>query len=214
MAKSRWMVNVLGKAGAASFEISVVREDNEAGRLYFTGFGKDKVLISHSNGISGQYPLLKTVWNLLLELAQTVADDLNFQDHLVLGRLRDIVIEHSKTGNVLVAVPKETGCEELYNQILGKVSSTTVYASVNDYRKFLVLEEEVFGHVAIVKVNLIRAGVQIKNYRTVCVSICGKAERDAQALWRARRMFGPENTLEQELVTEYGPMIIQTKKGL
>ncbi len=78
---AKWVVNIKGKAGSASFEISVVRDDNEHGKSSYGWFGEDKLLISH-NGGPCRWPLIPLVWDKMVKLAHEVADELN-TDELV-----------------------------------------------------------------------------------------------------------------------------------
>jgi len=76
MNKAKWVVNVKGNWGNKSFEISVVRDDNEHGKLSYGWFDQHKLLITHSGG-SCDWPLIKTVWDKQIALANSVADELN-----------------------------------------------------------------------------------------------------------------------------------------
>ncbi len=73
---NKWIVNVKGGAGKGSFEISVVREDNEHGIASYGWFDDNKLLIGSSGG-----PCCDTVtpriWIGLMALASVVASELN-----------------------------------------------------------------------------------------------------------------------------------------
>jgi hypothetical protein len=73
---SKWVVNIKGKAGAAPFEISVLRDDNGHGKLSYGWHGPDKIMISNDGGpCRDTVPPL--VWGKLIRVAQEVADELN-----------------------------------------------------------------------------------------------------------------------------------------
>jgi hypothetical protein len=72
----KWIVDIKGMAGSRSFEISVLREDNQLGIKSYGWFGSDKLLITH-NGGPCQWPLDKIVWSKAVKLAHEVADELN-----------------------------------------------------------------------------------------------------------------------------------------
>lgn len=77
--RRRWIVKVFGRAGAESFEISVVRSDNEHGQKSYGWFDENKLLISH-NGGPCHWPVIKPVWDRLIKAAQEVADELNAKE--------------------------------------------------------------------------------------------------------------------------------------
>jgi len=72
----KWVVDVKGHAGDKSFEISVLRDDNEHGKRSYGWFDDNKILITHSGGPC-HWPLTPMVWEKALILAQEVADELN-----------------------------------------------------------------------------------------------------------------------------------------
>ena len=76
-----WVVDTKGGPGKESFEISVIRESNEHGfRSYGWYNPNEKRLISH-NGGPCQWPIDdQFTWDLLVEVAQKVADNLNAVD--------------------------------------------------------------------------------------------------------------------------------------
>lgn len=76
---AEWVVNIKGKANHASFEISVVRDDNEHGKRSYGWFGENKLLISH-NGGPCSWPLTPLVWDKMVKAAHEVADELNAED--------------------------------------------------------------------------------------------------------------------------------------
>ncbi len=71
-----WIVDTKGGPNKPSFEISVLRADNEHGIHSYGWFGEDKLLVSH-NGGPCSWPVTSRVWKGLVELATTVADELN-----------------------------------------------------------------------------------------------------------------------------------------
>lgn len=74
---NRWRVQIHGKAGDKSFEISVVNIDKiNSAQRYFGWFDENKLLITH-NGGPCHWPLKPFVWDKMLKLAQEVADNLN-----------------------------------------------------------------------------------------------------------------------------------------
>jgi hypothetical protein len=74
----KWVVDIKGKAGEHSFEISVLRESNSHGRKSFGWFGPDKLLITH-NGGPCHWPLVQSVWDRCVRVAEETADELNAQ---------------------------------------------------------------------------------------------------------------------------------------
>jgi hypothetical protein len=72
----KWVVNIKGKPESTSFEISVVRDDNEHGKKSYGWIGDDKILITHDGG-PGTCSLTKTVWDKCVKVAHEVADELN-----------------------------------------------------------------------------------------------------------------------------------------
>ncbi len=71
-----WIVHTKGGPGLESFEIAVLREDNEHGIRSYGWFGDRKILISHSGG-PGHWPLIDFVWKELLGVAERTAAHLN-----------------------------------------------------------------------------------------------------------------------------------------
>ena len=82
MAKSDWIAQVKGEKCSEKFEISVVRESYELGKMSWGWFGNDKLLISH-NGGPCQWPLTEKVWNKIVQLAEDVAGELNSEERVV-----------------------------------------------------------------------------------------------------------------------------------
>ena len=77
--KGRWAVNVFGEAGRESFEIAVVRDDNEHGKLSYGWFSENKLLITH-NGGPCRWPLTQRIWDKQMSLAEEVALELNNEE--------------------------------------------------------------------------------------------------------------------------------------
>jgi hypothetical protein len=73
---AKWVVDIKGSAGKGSFEISVLRDNNELGKRSYGWIGENKLLITHSCG-PRHWPLTKIVWDKLVNLAHEVADELN-----------------------------------------------------------------------------------------------------------------------------------------
>lgn len=74
-----WIINTKGRAGATSFEISVLRDDNAHGKQSYGWFDSHKLLIAH-NGGPCQWPLTQKVWNKLVAVAIEVAAELNAEE--------------------------------------------------------------------------------------------------------------------------------------
>ena len=71
-----WEVHTKGAADEEGFEIVVIRADNEHGKRSYGWIDENKLLISH-NGGPCRWPVISTVWDRLLKVAQEVADELN-----------------------------------------------------------------------------------------------------------------------------------------
>lgn len=71
-----WVAHTKGGPNLKGFEIAVLRESNEHGRVSYGWFGPDKLLISH-NGGPCTWPVTQQVWDKLVRVAQEVADELN-----------------------------------------------------------------------------------------------------------------------------------------
>ena len=76
---AKWIVDVKGAAGKRSFEISVLRDDNQLGKQSYGWFDKNKLLITH-NGGPCEWPLTQKVWDKQIALAKEVANELNTED--------------------------------------------------------------------------------------------------------------------------------------
>jgi len=76
---AKWVVDVKGCAGDSSFEIAVLRDDNEHGKRSYGWFDNDKLLISQSGGPC-HVPLVKMVWDKAIRVAHEVADELNAEE--------------------------------------------------------------------------------------------------------------------------------------
>lgn len=74
--KHEWLVQVFGSAESGSWEISVVRSDNEHGHKSWGWFDDRKILISHDGG-PGRWPYAKAVWNAQIRTAHEIRDMLN-----------------------------------------------------------------------------------------------------------------------------------------
>jgi len=71
-----WIVNTKGGPDKPSFEISVLRADNEHGIASYGWFDENKLLVCH-NGGPDQTPVTTRMWEGLMELANAVASELN-----------------------------------------------------------------------------------------------------------------------------------------
>jgi len=71
-----WKVNIKDNRGSGSWEISVVRANNEHGQKSYGWFDKDKHLIGDSGGPC-QSPILDFVWDRLIQVAHQLCDFLN-----------------------------------------------------------------------------------------------------------------------------------------
>jgi hypothetical protein len=71
-----WEVCIKGAAGQKSFEIAVLRSDNEHGKRSYGWFGREKLLISH-NGGPCEWPVTQSVWDKLVKVAHEIAAELN-----------------------------------------------------------------------------------------------------------------------------------------
>lgn len=72
----KWRSQVFGKRCSPSWEISVVREDNEHGQKSWGWFGDSKLLVSH-NGGPCQWPICGFVWDEQIRLADELCRRLN-----------------------------------------------------------------------------------------------------------------------------------------
>ena len=73
---NKWISQIKGNPNSKSWEISVVRENNDHGRASWGWFGADKILISH-NGGPCDWPLGKGLGPLMVVLAEKYAEYLN-----------------------------------------------------------------------------------------------------------------------------------------
>lgn len=73
--KAKWVVDTKGGPGGSSWELTVLRDDNEHGKRSYGWYDEDKLIISSST--SGSWEIEDFVWRRLLTLAQKLADDLN-----------------------------------------------------------------------------------------------------------------------------------------
>ena len=73
---SKWMMQVKGERCSSSWEISVVREDNEHGQISWGWFDDTKILISH-NGGPCKWPIPGFVFDQQIKIAEEVTRRLN-----------------------------------------------------------------------------------------------------------------------------------------
>lgn len=72
-----WKVQIHGRAGSKSFEISVVNTTKiDSAQEQYGWFDRNKLLISH-NGGPCSWPLTPLVWRKMVKLAEEVAYELN-----------------------------------------------------------------------------------------------------------------------------------------
>lgn len=79
MSGRKWVVDIKGGAGKTHFEISVLRDDNEHGKLSYGWFDDTKLLITH-NGGPCHWPIPQKVWDKQIALANEVANELNEEE--------------------------------------------------------------------------------------------------------------------------------------
>lgn len=78
---AKWIPQVFGNPDGESWEISVIREDNEHGRRSWGWFDQDKLNISH-NGGPCRWPLGPGLGKFMVELASKYAEYLNERESL------------------------------------------------------------------------------------------------------------------------------------
>lgn len=71
-----WKVQIKGRRGSGSWEMSVVRKDNKHGQESWGWLGKDKLLISHNGGPCHD-KICGYVWDANVEIAHEVCRRLN-----------------------------------------------------------------------------------------------------------------------------------------
>lgn len=71
-----WEVQVKGEKCSASWEISVIRKDNEHGHRSWGWFDDTKLLVSH-NGGPCDWPIVEFVWDAQIRIAHELCDKLN-----------------------------------------------------------------------------------------------------------------------------------------
>jgi len=74
-----WEVQVKGEKLSKSWEISVVRIDNEHGHASWGWFGETKLLVSHSGGPC-RWPIVGFVWDEQIRIAHELCAKLNSGD--------------------------------------------------------------------------------------------------------------------------------------
>lgn len=72
----KWKVQVKGVKCGKSWEISVVREDNEHGIKSWGWIDNRKLLVSH-NGGPCDWPIIEFVWDEQIRIANELCDKLN-----------------------------------------------------------------------------------------------------------------------------------------
>lgn len=76
MSEAKWVAQTKGDINSGSFEISVVRTDNEHGKRSWGWFDENKLLISH-NGGPCSWPLAPGLGPLMVTVAERYAMLLN-----------------------------------------------------------------------------------------------------------------------------------------
>lgn len=77
---SKWVVSCKGSIERKSYELSIVREDNQHGLISWGWLDTtSKLLISHEGG-HGVWPMRPEIWERLKGLAQEICDDMNKAD--------------------------------------------------------------------------------------------------------------------------------------
>lgn len=77
----KWLVQVFGEKGSDSWEISVVREDNEHGRRSWGWYDETKLRVS-DNGGPYHWPICGFVWDEQLKIAEELCRRLNAGEHI------------------------------------------------------------------------------------------------------------------------------------
>lgn len=72
----KWIVQVFGEKCSSSWEISVVRTDNNHGQQSWGWFNETKLLVSH-NGGPCNWPIHEFVWNEQINIANKLCEKLN-----------------------------------------------------------------------------------------------------------------------------------------
>lgn len=81
----KWIAQVKGDPYGVSWEISVVRSDNEHGQKSWGWFDDRKLLISH-NGGPCQWPLAPGLGPMMIKIAELFAESLNDKRPFSLSR--------------------------------------------------------------------------------------------------------------------------------
>ena len=76
--KTKWVVNTKGEPCKDSFEISILRDNNNFGKNSFKWYGQTKILIS-----SGAFKLEKDIWDELIILAEKIAETKNKKEGFI-----------------------------------------------------------------------------------------------------------------------------------
>lgn len=71
-----WEVQVKGRKYSSSWEISVIRKDNEHGHRSWGWFDDTKLLVSH-NGGPCSWPIVEFVWDEQIRIAHELCEKLN-----------------------------------------------------------------------------------------------------------------------------------------
>ena len=71
-----WEVQIFGKPCGESWEITVIRQNNQHGHKSWGWIDENKLLISH-NGGPCHWPLIRPVWDRMIQVAHEVCQELN-----------------------------------------------------------------------------------------------------------------------------------------
>jgi len=76
-----WKIQIKGKRCSDSWEISVVKKDNEHGQISWGWFGNAKMLVSH-NGGPCDWPICGFVWDEQIRIAKELCRKLNNKEDI------------------------------------------------------------------------------------------------------------------------------------
>lgn len=87
--KGQWLVQVFGRRGDSSFEISIVRENNHHGRKSWGWFDANKLLVCHSG--TSRVMLTESIWNWQIAIANEVCDKMNAEEAEIEAHMANVV---------------------------------------------------------------------------------------------------------------------------
>jgi hypothetical protein len=94
----KWLPQVKGDPNGDSWEISVVRSDNEHGQKSWGWFDDRKFLVSH-NGGPCRWPMYPGLGDTMIKIAHQVADELNRKNEPKKSNVKPcgcLEVDHSK----------------------------------------------------------------------------------------------------------------------